>query len=356
MTFYTSMSSFMLKLLFAFSICLCIYLLYLLLQRRNSYFYIQSKQQALEEQQEKEGFLVKNNLVPMNDTFAEMPLKEYVIKASFNSAYGSDEQISKENLRKIIEDEGVRFLDFGIYEQGNTPVVGFSNSYDNVVGSENTMPFSKVMDAITTYAFACKNGRDPLFLHLRIKSQSPSILSSIASTLQTTFGDKIYENPVSGDTKLNVLTNKVIFVMDNSAHYGSGYETILCGKGDKECINLSDIIHMDTSELLSTPEDRAILQQTNPPGASHGRRTEVQRLRMTTPNLSNYSGVNTSYFFKLVHDYSVQIVFHQFYTDAVISPDENLLKYKAFFQKQSSAFVPFVSALSYINTNGGPED
>jgi len=340
------MDPFLLKVILIIGICLSIYILFQLLQKRNSYFHIQWQKKAA-----KESFMNKNTMVPINSTYASMPLKQYVIKASFNSAYGADDQISKDNLKKIIEDEGVRFLDFGIYEQNQKPVVGYSNSYDNTVASSNTMEFSAVMEAVAEIAFQTKNARDPLFLHLRIKSESQPILSSVAETLETTFREKVYKSDVSEKTSLKKLMNKVVFIVDTTPNYASGYETIICGKQDKNCVNLKDVSHINSNDMLSMHEDKALLQTATSPGAVKRRRVKISDMRMTTPNLNNYSGSNTDSFFRLIHDYGIQVSMHQFYIN-----DDGLRKYKQFFDKQSSAFVPLSAALSYIATNGGPEE
>lgn len=341
------MDTFLLKVILFISIGLCIYIIYQLLQRRNSYYHIQWYKNT-----QKEGFLIKNSMMPINSAYAKMKLKQYVIKASFNSAYGSDGQISKENLKKVIEDEGVRFLDFGIYEQNQNPVVGFSNSYDNTVGSNNTLGFNEVMETVAQSAFQTNNARDPLFIHLRIKSESQPLMASVAEILKTTFREKIYNDNVNKNTKLASLINKVIFIVDTTPNYASNYETIICGKNDKNCIDLRDIVHMNSSDLLSMDEDKAIQQKPSLMGGIKGRRvTKISDLRVTTPNLYNYEGANTDSFYRMIHDYGIQVSMHQFYIH-----DDGLKKYKDFFEKQKTAFVPLASALAYVANSGGPED
>ena len=341
------MDPFLLKVILFVVIGLCIFILFQLLQKRNSYYHIQWQKNAA-----KEGFLVKNSIMAVNDEYAKMRLKQYVIKASFNSAYGSDGEISNENLKKVIDDEGVRFLDFGIYEQNQKPVVGFSNSYNNTIGSNNTMGFGEVMNSVAQTAFQTKNARDPLFIHLRIKSESQPLLSSIAETLETTFREKIYRKEVTKNTRLKHLINKVIFIVDTTPNYASGYETVLCGRQDKSCMNLKDVVHMNSSDLLSMDEDKAILQKPASIGAIKGRYVKnITDMRITTPNLYNYENANTNSFFRMIHDYGIQVSMHQFYIN-----DDGLRKYQQFFEKQNAAFVPLSSALSYVATNGGPEN
>ena len=344
------MNPLLLKLILLVSVLICIYVLFQLLQKRNSFLHLQWEKQ-------KEGFgMVKNNIVPVNETYASMRLDQYVMKAAFNSAYGNDGQISKENLKRIIEDEGVRVLDFAVYEQNKKPVVGFSNSYDNTIASNNTMPFNAIINTVAETAFQTQNARDPLFIHLRIKSESQPLLSSIAETLENTFREKRYSKLVTKKTKLKTLMNKVVFIMDTTPNYVPRYETILCHKNNKGCVDLRDIININSTDFLSMNEDKVISQTQSPPTARTGkkiknrRKMKVNDMRMTTPNLYNYDGSNTDSFFKLVHDYGVQVCMHQFYIN-----DDGLRKYKQFFQKQRSAFVPLSAAIAYVANNGGPE-
>ena len=250
------MDTFLLKIILFVSVVICIYILFQLLQKRNSYLHIQWQ---------KEGFssMTKNSIVSVNDAYANMRLEQYVIKASFNSAYGNDGEISKENLKRVIEDEGVRFLDFGIYEQNQKPVVGNSDSYNNTVASNNTMQFSAVMNAVAEIAFQTQNARDPLFIHLRIKSENQPLLSSVAETLQTIFREKQYKTDVTKKTKLKSLINKVVFILDTTPNYVSRYETITCRKNDKGCVNLQDIVHMNSNDYISIDENQAITQKKN---------------------------------------------------------------------------------------------
>jgi|LauGreSuBDMM15SN_2_FD.fasta_scaffold00037_14 hypothetical protein len=343
------MDSFPFPILLFFIILLSLYLLYRLFQKRSQYFqYIQQQ----------EGFVSENSttiissLLPVNETFAELPIQEYVIKASFNSAYGSDHKISASNLKNVIENEKSRFLDFEVYEQDQKPVIGYSSSHDNIIDSENTEPFHKIMEVIAMNAFATNNGNDPLFLHFRIKSENQVLLSDIATTLENTFREKVYSENVTGKTKLSKLIGKVVFIIDVSPQYSANYNSIVCNKTDAKCLNLRDVVHMNSnsSTLLSTIDSKVVTQQNDPPKITDGRRTTVTNWQMATPDLHNYTNSNTDFFFKLVNDYGIQIVMHQFYIH-----DKALERYKTFFESLKSAYVPLSAALSYIQTNGGSD-
>ena len=339
------MYSLLLKVILVVSIMFCIYLLYILLQKRNSYFHLQWNKKTLE------SFVVTNSIGPINSEFAKMPLSEYIVKASFNSAYGSDGNISKENLKNVIENERARFLDFDVYESDGKAKVGFSKSYDNSTNSD-LVDFSTLMETVAGSAFATSNGSDPLFIHIRLNTENQQILSDMAGYLKITFDGKLCDFDVTPKTRLEKLINRVVFIINVGPEYSSNYSTILCPLNAKECTNLKDIANMD---LISVSEDKIITQQTDPPtrklfGRKNRRRSGVKTIKSTMPDLNNYVDKNTDSFFRIVNDYGVQYAMHQFYLD-----DDGLAKYKKLFEDQQSAFVTMKSALSYIAQNGGPE-
>lgn len=340
------MDTHIIKVILFIGIAFSFYLIFLLLQRRNSYFQLKLFDHP------KEGFMVKNSLMPINSTFASMQIKQYVIKSAFNCAYDGTE-IKKENVKNILHNEGVRFLDFEVFEVEGKAVIGYSDSFDNIIDSNN-ISFEEIIDTVAENAFSAKNGNDPLFLHFRINTKNQPLLSDMASVLNNTFKDKIYSSrQVKKNTKLSTLMTKVVFIIDVSPNYSAGYRSILCGRNDKKCINLKDVMHIDSNseQLQSTSEDKIINQKEYTLNAMSGRESNVKDWQMTTPDLNNYTGTNTKFFFRLVKDYGIQIVMHQFYRGG-----DALNKYKQLFEKQLSAFVPLTSALSYIESQGGTED
>lgn len=327
------------------SILLCLYLLVLLLQKRNSYFHLQWNKKT------QESFMIKNSFTPITEKYASMPLKEYVIKSSFHSAYGVDRTISHDNLIKIIKEEKARVLDFELFVEKDEIVVGFADNYKQMVTS-NTERFDQLMDTVAQYAFGVNIGSDPLFLHLRIHSNKQPVLSEIASILEYSFKGKMYESEVTPNTPLKNLLNKVVVLINVSPHYSSKYSKVTCPANAKECVSLEEVAHMD---IIGVSEDRLVSQSIRPITPKvNSRRTNVQNYTMTMPDLNNYKGSHTDAFLKLVANHGVQIALFQFYL--VDDSSNNLDKYRQFFEKNGSAFVSMTAAVAYAEEHGDLEN
>ena len=81
----------------------------------------------------------------------KLPLREYLIKASFNTAYYVD--ISSGNIEQRIA-EGYRFLDFDVFcASGGTVYVGFSKENAPRTGS-TTLTFEQALECVAKNAFA----------------------------------------------------------------------------------------------------------------------------------------------------------------------------------------------------------
>ena len=118
-------------------------------------------------------------------------LYDYYIKTAFNCCCGGankNDFVDICNLKAIIK-QGVRCLDFEIYNIEGDPVVAASTSDSYFVKeSFNSVKFSDVMDTINNYAFsggACPNPTDPLLIHLRIKSTNQDMYTNLANIFKS---------------------------------------------------------------------------------------------------------------------------------------------------------------------------
>lgn len=324
------MDTFMIKIILLVAICICFYLIYLLLCRRNSFLELNSFNAK------KEGFLVTNSINPVKDTYADMPINEYVIKSSYNSAYGTDGNISVANVKKNLTKENARVLDFHIFLEDDKVVVGYSSNNDGTIDSNNVEPFAKIMNGVVSNGFSCTNGSDPLFIHLRIGNsiQKPK-LDDIAKTLKNTFQNKLFHKKLNKTIKLKELRNKVAII--TSIDYST------------KSPDLHKVTHVvsGSNTLNSTTDSTKTSSACTFTPGSNERKTGIDVWQMTTPDV--IGGINTSQFYKLMKTCGVQICFHMFYVST------NLEKYTTFFESHGSAFVPLSSAISYVDNNGGIE-
>ena len=158
-------------------------------------------------------------------------LYDYYIKTAFNACSGGSYQndyVDTCVLKSILK-EGVRCLDFEIYNIDNIPVVSTSNSNSKnyfVKETFNSVKFSEVMKIISNYAFSggtAPNPTDPLIIHLRIKSNEQSIYENLAKIFKSydniMLGKKYsYENRGKnvGAEPLTSFMNKIILIVDKS--------------------------------------------------------------------------------------------------------------------------------------------
>ena len=139
-----------------------------------------------------------------NDNTAEKKglykIRDYFVLSSYNSCNTSTElqhnTISLNALKYVIS-QGARFLDFEIYSLENKPIVSTSNNPDNyyMFQSSNYVNFNDVFETIINNAFnisTCPNPSDPLFVHLRVKSNNDKMLNNLATIIQTYEGSTNY--------------------------------------------------------------------------------------------------------------------------------------------------------------------
>lgn len=188
----------------------------------------------------------------------------YVMTASDCCLDPSNTTVSIDALKNTIS-KGARCLDFQIFSVNNTPVVSYSSSNDNFyfVNVRNTIPFSDVMRTIATYAFqdsTCSNFSDPLFIHLRVKSNNEGMFPALANIFSTYVAYMLNSqyNYTSMDPinipgmALPSLRNKIIIVMDNN------FQSVLKYKPIIEYVNIisnkSFCQTMTYTEYKNTPD------------------------------------------------------------------------------------------------------
>lgn len=158
-------------------------------------------------------------------------LKDYYIKTAYNACSGGDyknDVVSICNLKDVIK-QGVRGIDLEIYSIDNTPVVATSTSENYYVKETyNYVPVADVMSTLQMYAFSgstCPNPRDPLILHLRIKSNNQQMYENFAKLLKSYDGILLgkaysYENHLTnlGNVKITdpKIQGKIMIIVDRT--------------------------------------------------------------------------------------------------------------------------------------------
>lgn len=148
------------------------------------------------------------------------PISDYYIKTAYNCCslgnYSND-YVGTCILSTILK-QGVRCLDFEIYSVNDLPVVATSTnkSYDSK-GTYNSLPFDQVLALLEDQAFSgdvAPNYGDPLFLHLRIKSNNIKMLSALNKMISGI--PNVYNGQVLPTQKISDLMRKTIIIVNNS--------------------------------------------------------------------------------------------------------------------------------------------
>jgi len=178
----------------------------------------------------------KIRAVNKNEDMFKYRLRDYYIASSYNSCCGNEfffDYVDYEPLKNVIN-QGVRCLDFEIYTvKGKCVVAAGNNASHNMKGTFNSLPFSNVMQTIKQYALqgtsTCPNPSDPLFLHLRIKTNKSEVYNEIAAALNANFTnllsktDKKYSFEAHGENigecPLTAFMNKVVIILGSGDKY-----------------------------------------------------------------------------------------------------------------------------------------
>lgn len=316
---------------------------------------IQYDQQYKQEQKQQESFLAIGDAVPkMENTHnTSLPLNQYAIKASFNSACTPEKDVSLDQITKVLSN-GFRFLDFEIYSVKDKPVVAYSSQTNfSKIESNSTLAIKDVFDKIATQAFGppVLNSGDPLFIQLRIKTNKNELYPFIASAIKTSFGPSLYSNKINGGkTLLSDVMGKVVIVLDTI--YVPEYKNFLCEASDTNCVNLSDVVSIDsgTTNFKSTNYLTLLDQPKIPPNvlSEDGTKTDITQWQMVTPEIGVKQSSYNPDFVPFYRDYGVQIVPIRFYIR-----DDNCAKYeKLFTTLGKTAFVSMSKITKYMKQIG----
>lgn len=166
----------------------------------------------------------------------DLPLKEYCVKSSFNSAYDGT-NVSEANILKRIQD-GYRFIDLNVFSASGDVYVGYSPDNAPVMVSDKLL-LSNALKCISENAFSSATkfntkltnvSKYPLFVHIRVYRPLNSTIDIISNVVNVVNGQpgstppsystsylRDEENaPVQLEpcTSLSSIMGKLIFSMD----------------------------------------------------------------------------------------------------------------------------------------------
>lgn len=284
-------------------------------------------------------------IVNFNHKKSNLPLKEYIIKASYNTPF-SGSYVSLDTIKYVLS-RGCRFIDLEVYLINDAVYVAQSTEPDNIsIDSKNQLLLDDVLECIVINAFTSPspNPLDPLFVQLRMKTDDPNIYKYTAMIVDKNFSNKLYTNKDGSHTvdpltdKLGDLMGKIVLVVDKTV--APKYNTFPnCDKNKRSspCYNLDNYVGMVAgSQFIRTNTYTDLTNQSTKPIVinNNGITSQVAVERIAIPNLiSNVVNPDPNIFIK---KYGVQIICYPFYLK-----DSNLANYEMLFSENKSAFVTF---------------
>ena len=271
-------------------------------------------------------------------------LRDYYIQSSYNSCCGNEfffDYVDYEPLKNVIK-QGARCLDFEIYSvDGNCVVAAGKNASVDIKGTFNSLPIEAVFQTVARFALkgnsTCPNPSDPLFLHLRIKSNRPEVYNQIADALDSNFknmlsrDDKKYAFEAHGENigecPLSVFIGKVVIILEatNNKYHTTRLE---------ELINFSSATpffrQLRNYEVAYTHDMDGLINYNR------------KNMSITMPD---YSSSNKNVSAALHHRFGCQMVCMNYQ-----NMDKNLNYYLKFFNDKGTSFVLKPKNMRYVKT------
>lgn len=271
----------------------------------------------------------QNSYISSIDKTYDKRFGDYYINTAYNACSGGNyknDWVSLDVLRSVIK-QGVRGLDFAIYNENGMPKIATSTSESYYVKETyNSLAFEDVIKTIVDSAFGdlAPNKTDPIILHLRVKSNDKDIYNEMAKTFNN-YSGRMLKNSGSfsdrglnfGDRILNTLFGKIVIIVDginktyeDSAAF-SEYVNLVSSTDFMYSYRFFDILNTYTPEQL----------------------TEHNKVKMTIvlPNINNNPDNPSA---ALARSYGCQMVAMRYQL-----PDGYLLENIKFFDEARHAFV-----------------
>ena len=291
---------------------------------------------------------ITSRIQDMSGKHTSLPLKEYCIKSSYNSACTGD-YVNLDMIKHVLT-RGCRFVDFDVfYVKENDiylPKVGFTSDIaNNFIESKNTILLDDVLSTIATTAFSnpTPNKKDPVFINLRVKSNDSNIYTAVAKSIHANIKSIMYDGKVSKDTKLKELMGKVVVVFDKTIQRDYT-KYAACDENDLKCYDIANYINMESgSEDINLFHYTELLEQSANPALikDDNIHTNTKTIKMAVPDfIASAANPKVDEF---IIKHGCQILTNRF--DVL---DDNLKKYEMMFNDNDSGIIPLSVAVPYM--------
>lgn len=356
------------KMLILVIVFVTIYIIHYLLKTRNT---LKLKAQQELEKKHVEGFgedeiqkvIQSNEPVAIDavlDKFLDLPLREFIVKSSYNSAISGD--YANPEMIRILLQRGVRLLDFEIYTDTNIEYVSYSKDNEFTMSTANEpserLSLASALETVNAYSFIMPSPspNDPLFLSLRVKnklSDQKYVYKRIADILKTTFPNRLYQDSsgnaidVNGSTPFKDIMGKIIVIFDTEGKITNYQE--YCADAKNACSEIYPFVNIPANIAtglpiynyndITTKYHERVLQQ----GDGFG--TTINTFVMVAPPVDDIIQIPPPK--EVINSSFPQFILYKFYIQ-----NANLAEYEDIFNQANSSFVPISS---FLITKGEPQ-
>jgi len=283
----------------------------------------------------------------IHESDTKLPLSQYVIKASYNTAL-TGKYVNSDMIKYVLS-RGCRFLDFEIFLIDGKPQIAYtSDSKYKTIQTKNNILLDEVLSIIVSnaFSFTSPNRNDPLFIHMRIKSSESSkndIYKSIAKSLSI-IKDSLYDKPIDNRTKLSDIMRKIVIIVDSTINYDYKKYTN-CKNNEMNCYDLKKYINLESGKKLMNIERYSdiLSKKHTPPRIINDITTDVEYIKLALPDfdVNLVKNPNIKYF---IYDYGIQIIAYRYYIK-----DDNLHDVEEIFNENKYGIVPLANMVKYFN-------
>ena len=279
----------------------------------------------------------------INSNYSNMPLHQYCMKASYNSAITGN-YVSIDMLKYVLS-RGCRFLDFEVFYIEDKPCVSYTTDTTfKTIETQNVIPLDNILTSVVSNAFSslCSNPKDPVFIHLRIKSKDTNIYKEVAKVVEYTLKDKLYRKRIDEKTALNDILGKVVLVIDKTINYY--YQDDSYCNVSKNCVDLTTFVNLESGgDYLRVDRYTDVLNKypVMPKVNGDNVTADIEKYQLILPDYNSKNVKNPSHG-DFVLKYGCQIMPYRFYIN-----DQNLEEYEEFFKDNKFAFVPLAHGIMH---------
>ena len=286
----------------------------------------------------------------ITDPLTAKQLKQFVIKASYHTAYNGTD-LSSEMVPYALK-RGYRWLDF-CTDNGRDLRYTTDDTLTGIQTTSTSVSFGEIATKIAMHGFISPdspNSTDPLFIQIRplysntdktTNSTTMQTLKGMIEQLSAQYNIPVFTGPITKTTTIDQLMKKVIIVMDKNNNTTNDIDNKTNSRQLNELVNLNS---NDNAFMTSLPISQASSLKAKLPLILSDNFT-------TTPPNKLYQFFPTGSTANSDVYSTIQVIGSQITPMCIWSNDSHLANYENIFNSSNAGIVPLSTVLKFTKTN-----